>query len=402
MSAATGLEVRVHEGRERAEVTRVTQTLTEVIASLHEIDRMHLLHGRRPTWVVAHMARDHQDLIIRVEARHVPDGRDYADMLVPAVALVAGAEVLKERPEVPKLFTPNTVTRVGKLAVPRDGVQSVSLATYNGVAAHNELRNARRRVARNRSKEAAALLVGDAPRAAMSRRLRLDAEAAVGRYSAEIAARSGVGGVECGRCGITHATADSCAQQSTLDDFRETSIQWRESWSTAEAAAFDTYAGIEHADINARLRRAAPLTHEQTQIVRHLDCMLDRAPQASTAPRTVFRAFGLSAARGDTDPDTWVEQRFRPGETVRFEAFTSTSTDHSVALDFSEARSEHTGGGVFMELLTWQGGFTGDSPENEVLLRRCSEFTVVSTEATMTLNGKHFRRVVLREVKARP
>lgn len=134
MSAATGLEVRVHEGRERAEVTRVTQTLTEVIASLHEIDRMHLLHGRRPTWVVAHMARDHQDLIIRVEARHVPDGRDYADMLVPAVALVAGAEVLKERPEVPKLFTPNTVTRVGKLAVPRDGVQSVSLATYNGVA----------------------------------------------------------------------------------------------------------------------------------------------------------------------------------------------------------------------------------------------------------------------------
>ena len=52
-------------------------------------------------------------------------------MLVPAEALVRGAHTLTEQPVVPELFAPKTVTRLSALADPRDGVQSVSLATYN-------------------------------------------------------------------------------------------------------------------------------------------------------------------------------------------------------------------------------------------------------------------------------
>lgn len=129
---ATGLEVRLHEGRERAEVTRVTRTLNEVVASLHEIDRVHLLHGSRAKWVMADMARESQDLVMRLEARMVPKGRDEADTAVPALALVDGVQTLEREAEVPRLFAPNTVLRVQRLAEPKDGIQSVSLATYNG------------------------------------------------------------------------------------------------------------------------------------------------------------------------------------------------------------------------------------------------------------------------------
>lgn len=130
--AATGLEVRVREGRERAEVVRVARTLTEVVGSLQEIDRVHLLHGTRATWVMADMEREAQDLIMRLEARLVPTGRDQADMLIPAIALVEGAEILQREAEVPRLFAPNTVVRLGRLAQPKEGIQSVALSTYNG------------------------------------------------------------------------------------------------------------------------------------------------------------------------------------------------------------------------------------------------------------------------------
>lgn len=124
--------MRVQEGRERADAIRVARTLTEVVHSLREIDRVHLLHGTRATWVMADMERDAGDLVMRLEARLVPAGRDMADMLVPAIALVEGAETLRREAEVPKLFTPNTVVRLGRLAEPKDGIQSVALATYNG------------------------------------------------------------------------------------------------------------------------------------------------------------------------------------------------------------------------------------------------------------------------------
>ncbi len=130
--ATTGLEVRVHEGRERAEVSRVAHTLNTVVWSLREIDRVHLLRGTRATWVMADMERDAHDLVMRLETRFVPANRDHDDMLVPAVALVEGAEVLQREPTVPRLFAPSTVQRLASLAAPAGGVQGVTLATYNG------------------------------------------------------------------------------------------------------------------------------------------------------------------------------------------------------------------------------------------------------------------------------
>lgn len=129
---AKGLEVRLHEGRERAEATRVARTLNEVVWSLREIDRVHLLHGTRATWVVADMDRQNQDLVMRLEARLVPTNRDIIDMMVPIEALVSGARSLAKIPAVPELFAPKTVTRIAALAEPKDGIQSITLATYNG------------------------------------------------------------------------------------------------------------------------------------------------------------------------------------------------------------------------------------------------------------------------------
>lgn len=130
--AATGLEVTLHQGRERAEVTRFTHTLDVIVRSLREIDQVYLERATRATWVLAALRHRRGDLIVRLEARHVPAKRDLSDMLVPVQALVDGAKVLQREPTVPPLFTPSTVTRLAELAEPREGVQTVSLATYNG------------------------------------------------------------------------------------------------------------------------------------------------------------------------------------------------------------------------------------------------------------------------------
>lgn len=103
---ASGLEIRLHEGRERAEAARVARTLNEVVWSLQEIDRVHLLRGTRATWVMADMDRRQQDLILRLEPRNVSAKRDVPDMMIPAEALVRGATTLTEQPVVPELFAP--------------------------------------------------------------------------------------------------------------------------------------------------------------------------------------------------------------------------------------------------------------------------------------------------------
>lgn len=132
--ASTALEVRVHEGREGAAAARVTRTLSQVVWSLRDIDRIHLLHGTPATWVVADMAREDRDLVVRLAARHGPADRGMEDMLVPAFALVDGAATLQDQASVPHLFAPATVVRLGRLAEPRDGVQSVALAMSNGAS----------------------------------------------------------------------------------------------------------------------------------------------------------------------------------------------------------------------------------------------------------------------------
>lgn len=136
---ATGLEVRIHEGRERAEATRVAKALNEVVWSLQEIDKVHLLRGTRATWVMANMQRREHDLILRLEPRDVPSQRDLRDMLVPAQAFVAGVEKLEQQPVVPPLFAPKTVRRVAGLATPRDGIQAVSVAMYDDGLAQQTL-----------------------------------------------------------------------------------------------------------------------------------------------------------------------------------------------------------------------------------------------------------------------
>ena len=126
------MEVRLHQGRERAEVSKFTRTLDEIILSLREIDQVHLLRGTRATWVLEHVEHQRDDLVVRLEPRNVPSGRDVTDMMVPVQALVDGADVLHLRATVPQLFAPKTVTRVAKLATPSVGVLGVSIATYNG------------------------------------------------------------------------------------------------------------------------------------------------------------------------------------------------------------------------------------------------------------------------------
>ena len=131
----TGLEVRLHQGRERAEVTQFTKTVDEVIRTLREIDRTYVAGANRAIWVIADLAHDHDDMIIRVEPRlRLKTTRDAADFLVPVDAFVNGAAELRENADVPPLFVDSTVNRLVEIAKPNGGVQSVSIARYNGKA----------------------------------------------------------------------------------------------------------------------------------------------------------------------------------------------------------------------------------------------------------------------------
>ena len=128
----TGLEVRLHEGRERAEVARFTKTLDEIVRSLREIDRVYLMRGTRATWVLADLRHDQAEMVVRLEARPSTHARPSEDLLVPVMAFVAGAASLSEIAEIPRLFTPSTVERLAGLAEAKQGVQRVTVAAYNG------------------------------------------------------------------------------------------------------------------------------------------------------------------------------------------------------------------------------------------------------------------------------
>ena len=208
------------------------------------------------------------------------------------------------------------------------------------------------------------------------------------------------GGERCPQCGRWAGTSHDCPQRRTHDNLREISTGWRDGWTKQEEDAFDTYGGIEHYDINAKLRSGAPLTVREAQVVRDLDSALERAPR-TTEEQTLYRAFGLAPNRGDAPVDEWVDEHFPQGEVTSFDAYTSATPDNSVAEYFSEANSEYTEGGVLMEIKTRQGGYTGDSAESEVLLRRGSRFEVVSNDEAVEMNGKRFRKVVLQEKASR-
>jgi hypothetical protein len=112
----TGLEVRVRQGNERAEVGRFTATLSNVVGALREIDRVYVMRATRATWVVADLSRDADEMIVRLEARPSPKKRPVEDMLTAAAALVTGAHRLETLPEVPPLYLPETVSRIAQLA----------------------------------------------------------------------------------------------------------------------------------------------------------------------------------------------------------------------------------------------------------------------------------------------
>lgn len=130
--AVTGLEVRLREGRERAEVGRFTRTLDEIARALGEIDHLYLLRGAHATWVIADLWHQADDMVVRVEARPPAPGRDAQDLLAPVSAFVEGAASLAVVAEVPRFYMPSTVRRVGRIAGSSAGVQRVSVAVYNG------------------------------------------------------------------------------------------------------------------------------------------------------------------------------------------------------------------------------------------------------------------------------
>jgi hypothetical protein len=130
--AAGALDVRIRSGHaERVELARLTRTLNEVRLALDEIDRVYVLRGRRPRWVVSTL-RDYPDwLLVRLTAAETRT-RDTSSLLAPAEALVSGINTLQRVPEVPQYYTESTVERVLKIGEPGQGVQEVSLATVNG------------------------------------------------------------------------------------------------------------------------------------------------------------------------------------------------------------------------------------------------------------------------------
>ena len=210
------------------------------------------------------------------------------------------------------------------------------------------------------------------------------------------ASTSGDDGEKCRQCGQWVGSGHACPQQQAHANLREISKGWREGWSSEEVEAFDTYGGVAHCDINAKLRSGTPLRAHEVEVVRGLDSALARAPKAD-AEQTLYRGFGLALSRGDAPVDQWVDEHLPQGKVTTFKAYTSATPDLSVAEYFSEANSEHTEGGVLMEIRTRQAGYTGGSAESEVLLRRRSRFEVLSNDEVVEMNGKRFRRVVVQE-----
>lgn len=225
--------------------------------------------------------------------------------------------------------------------------------------------------------------------------------ASVGGVATDQAPGEDEGTKRCTQCGRWVGSSHDCPQKHELESLQEDSAEWRNSWSKDEDRAFDTYGGIEHEEINAKLRQGQPLSAQEATVVRDIDSALARAPRADHE-RTLYRSFSLAERRGDAPVDEWVETNLPQGEVVSFDAYTSTTPNNAVSEEFSGAMSEYTDSGVVMEVHTAQSGYTGDSAESEVLLRRGSRFEVVSNEETLEMNGKKFRKVVVREASADP
>lgn len=127
----TALEVRLRESTEHVELARLTSALNQVREALVDIDRVYLMSGSRPKWVVVGLRQRSSDLVVRVAPRETPK-RDQQSLVAPIDALVSGVRRLQEVPEMPQYYTEATVQRLLKFGNPGKGLQELSLATVNG------------------------------------------------------------------------------------------------------------------------------------------------------------------------------------------------------------------------------------------------------------------------------
>lgn len=197
----------------------------------------------------------------------------------------------------------------------------------------------------------------------------------------------------CENCGQYGGTGHACPQRAARDELRTLSAEWRSSWSDDEAEAFDDYSGIEHYDINAKLRgdNTNPLTNHERDVVTHLTSVLERAPRA-TKPHLLDRGMQFK----DADAATSFADAHPVGSTITLHAPTSTTTDRSVAETFAGTRSEFAKSGVIITHETTQAAYTRDSAESEVLLAPGTSFTVTA-RSTETIEGRTIEHLHVRE-----
>lgn len=132
MATVSALEVRIEQGVRQPEVGRFTATLTKLARALHEIDRAALVERvERPQWVVNDLAHKDRFFTVRLTAA-ASRTRDHQSLMMPVTALVEGVHVLRESTELPDYYSESTINRLVDVALPRDGIERVSLAPVNG------------------------------------------------------------------------------------------------------------------------------------------------------------------------------------------------------------------------------------------------------------------------------
>lgn len=132
MASVTALEVRMMQGETRPALAQFTSTLGQLGSALREIDRAAVVQRvERPKWVVEDLSHEGMFYTVRLTARP-SRRRDRESLLRPVAALVDGARELLAEPELPPFYSEATVSRLLKVAEPKDGIREVSLATVNG------------------------------------------------------------------------------------------------------------------------------------------------------------------------------------------------------------------------------------------------------------------------------
>lgn len=133
MAGVTALDVRMMQGETRPALAQFTSRLDQLSSALREIDRAAVSDRvERPKWVVDDLSHEGRFYTVRLTAGP-SRRRDPESLLRPVTALVEGARELQAEPELPPFYSESTITRLLKVAEPKDGVREVSLATVNGV-----------------------------------------------------------------------------------------------------------------------------------------------------------------------------------------------------------------------------------------------------------------------------